>query len=881
MRSMGFPIAELPALAHQVSDEASIVRLFDDCARQFPGRTAIVCSDARVTYAELDARSTTVAAILRALGAREDEPIALLADPSVEMVVAMLAAIKAGCAYLPIDPGLPERRIAAILEASRTRFLLRATERHAGLACEHVLDLRGALDTARAIERRHVVGDLAYVIYTSGTTGTPKGVMVRQRSLVNYVLWFRATYGIDHRAVAPLLTSYAFDLGYTSLWTTLLSGGEVHLVGDELVTNMTRLLAYFRAHQVTFVKLTPSLFHAIVHSHAFLASDSCASLRLVVSGGETIRCEDLRRFYDRYPDALIVNHYGPTETTIGVCTIPIPPRELDAFARRPVIGRPIGGVSAYIVDANLCPLDVGEIGELVIAGVGVARGYLYQPELTAERFITPAFADGQPAYRTGDLARWTHEGTIEFLGRIDRQVKIMGYRIELGEIEARLQKLDGVQAAIVLPVITRGDTRQLCAYVVARKRAGARIDQAAMRRQLSNDLPPYMVPAFIVEIDAIPLTANGKLDVGALPAREPRAGSPPITARLLELERTIAAAWQLALDISSIDELGPDDHFFALGGDSISAALVASQLESQLGVALSARAIYDAPTLAQQAGLVQRALGAPAPAREVFAPFDPRDHAADEYTPSHEQELYIHRLENDPVAMAGTLNLRFRGDLDLECLRRALETIHHRHETLRTTFARRGDARIARVQPPTRFDLPVHDLSEGSQANGDTAVLEIMRDQLGQPFDREHGPLVRTLLVRRDARDHHLIFAYCHINIDRWSIVILMREVLDLYCALMTGAPSLLPALPNQYRDYAAWLTRRATAEAVSASLARSRPVRAGSSARSARARRSSTRSRPSYWRASRPRASRRAARSRPRCSRATGRRCLTTSAPP
>jgi len=804
----------------------TIAGLFGECVRRHPNQTAAVCGSVSVTYAELDARATALAQELCAKGIRESEPVALIVDPSIEMLVAMLATSKAGCAYLPIDPGLPAARITSILADSRARFLLRASSSHAGLQfAGETLELRGRALVPTSAPLPEVFADLAYIIYTSGTTGSPKGVMVRQRSLVNYVTWFRATYRIDRHTVAPLLTSYAFDLGYTTLWTTILSGGVVHLLSEIAVTDVPALLRYFREHAVTFIKLTPSLLHAIVHSPEFAASDACATIRLIVSGGESIRCDDLRRYYAAYPDVLFVNHYGPTETTIGVSTIPIRASELDRFAERPTIGRPIANVTAHIVNEDMQPLGPGEAGELLIGGISVARGYLHKAELTAQKFIEYPLAPGHRAYRTGDLARWTPEGTIEFLGRIDRQVKVNGYRIELPEIEGALHQLEGVKTAVVVPIRSARQTLQLCAYLVG----STELDLTSVRDGLATTLPHYMVPPLMVQVDALPMTANGKLDVDALPAPvRPPVADAGVAAALQDIQRELAHAWELA----GLSPDGPDSNFFMLGGDSIGAAVVASVVRTKFDLSLSAKEIYESPTLLDLAVVVQKALASRRAAdRCAVAPFTASREAIATYPPSHEQQMFLHHFELNPVAHCGNLNLRFQGELDVELLRHAVETIHHRHEPLRTIFPRRDGTRIAQVTPPTRVDLLARDIRHLPSDEQDAAVFRIVRELLVTPFDLERGPMLRPVLVRRGARDHHLILSYCHVNIDRWSIVILLHEVIDLYCALRTKTPSRLPELQAHYSSYARWLAHRASNAATEASLARwrelFRPVRA------------------------------------------------------
>jgi len=515
--------------------EATIDELFIASVRAFPDHPALTSHGDTLSYAELDRRVDRLARHLVARGIAVGDRVAILLRPSSEAIVAMLGALRAGAVYVPIDVDLPRQRIDYILRDSGAKYVIDGAEP----------------DDAQATLPRVGSRDGAYLIYTSGTTGEPKGVLVEHRSLVNYVVWFRERYGIDSSHRGALLTSFAFDLGYTTLWTTLLSGGHLHVLADSL--DVTAIPAYFDQHGITFIKVTPSLLSALLATRGF---ERCESLRLVVTGGENVRPDDIATLYARCPGVLAVNHYGPTETTIGVTTFPI--EDVRAFARRPVIGRPIGNVKAYVASANQQLLPIGAIGELLIGGDALARGYHQREELTRAKFIADPFASSGYVYRTGDLVRWTDEGTLEFLGRIDRQVKIRGYRVELSEIERVMLRQLPVREAIVLDRVV-GDA--LCAYYVG----DTDLDDAETCATLAAVLPDYMIPLYYVRIPAIPRSANGKLDASALPAPGwESADEPPQS----QTEQVLRELWSDVLGVEAAC-ISVSQNFFELGGHSL------------------------------------------------------------------------------------------------------------------------------------------------------------------------------------------------------------------------------------------------------------------------------------------------------------------------
>lgn len=633
----------------------SIAELFLRRVAESPEREAFrypVADEWRsITWKASGERVKAIAAGLLAEGIAREDRVAILCNTRVEWILCDLGILCAGAATTTVYPSSTADDCAFILSDSETRIAFvedlsqltklkdhrkeMPTLRKLVLLDGSVppedkdwvitldqLEEAGAAHlakTPKAIEDQvnGIAGEhLATLIYTSGTTGRPKGVIIEHRCLVNYVTWFRHHYGIDSSHVAALLTSHAFDLGYTTLWTTLLSGGELHLLPEALRADLPALARYLAEHRISFLKLTPSLLGALLGVTAF-TGERYRALRLLVCGGEPIRPADLERFYARFPEALAVNHYGPTETTIGVVTQPIERARLPDFTRRPVLGRPIGNARAYVTTAELQLLPIGAIGELLIGGRPVGRGYLGRPELTREKFLADPFS--QPSsptslphrvYRTGDLARWTSDGALELLGRADRQLKVRGYRVEPAEIEQAMIRHLGVREAVVIEQRRSEAHQVLCAYYVG----AARLRDDDARRQLASVLPEPMVPACFVRVAELPRSANGKLDVARLPAPtmapaidlaigsaiEPTLGEalapPPADPPQSPTERTLLAMWSALFGLPP-EVIGVSRNFFALGGHSLLMIQLLAEIDERFGRELPLDEIFGEGTV--------------------------------------------------------------------------------------------------------------------------------------------------------------------------------------------------------------------------------------------------------------------------------------------
>ncbi len=579
--------------------------LFEQQVARDPAAIALVFGQREVTYGELNERANKVAHHLRRRGVAPDVLVGVCLERSPEMVVALLAVWKAGGAYVPLDPAYPPERLSFMLADARTALLL--TEEKCGKLFASVpAEKTIYLDSGWALLARErsdnlppiaCPSDLAYVMYTSGSTGQPKGAMILQRGLVNYLWWAISAYAVEPGRSVPVHTSVAFDLTVTSLFTPLLAGGTVELLPEDLGAQ-NLLAALLRSGGRSLVKITPA--HLELLNGQLSPQQAAGVCRAFVIGGENLLAENLRLWRGLVPPTRLINEYGPTETVVGCSIHEVQPGDADTGAVP--IGRPIANTQLYVLDPNMRPVPPGVIGELYIGGAGVARGYLNRPELTAERFVPDPFGGvrGAALFRTGDLAQYQADGTLHCLGRADGQVKVRGYRIELGEIEAALAAHPAVRSCVVLAREDDPGNKQLVGYLVARD--GGVPGAEDLRGFLKEKLPEYMVPGKFVSMDSLPLTPNGKFDRKALPP-PPRevssadAGGTPRT----ETEKVVAAIWS---ELLGVDGIGIHNDFFDLGGDSISAVRLLVRLHEAFGVDFQLSALFERSTIAGLSELV-------------------------------------------------------------------------------------------------------------------------------------------------------------------------------------------------------------------------------------------------------------------------------------
>ncbi|MEU3085653.1 amino acid adenylation domain-containing protein, partial [Streptomyces massasporeus] len=755
----------------------SLPALVEAQVRRAPEHPAVVFGPTVLSYAELDRRANRLARRLIASGTGPEQLVALAVPRSADAVVAMLAVLKTGAAYLPIDPRYPAQRIAFMLTDARPSVVLTTSATRAtlpGTTAPVVLlddiDLTSGDDTAPGIAVR--TGNTAYVIYTSGSTGLPKGVVVPHLGVANHMLWQAGRWDVDASDVVLARTAFSFDASGSEIWLPLIAGATICMAPDDVVGLPHLLIEYAAEHGVTVAQFVPSLLAVALPA---IRETSGIALRLLFVAGEVLPPSLADEVVTKL-GLRLGHHYGPTEASIDVTAFEVP---TGRSYRNVPIGSPVANTRVHILDSALRPVGPGEEGELYVAGVQLAHGYLGRAGQTAQRFVASPFAEGERMYRTGDLARWNADGLIEFAGRADDQVKIRGFRIELGEIEAAISELADVSQVAVTVHEGRPGQQRLVAYVAGPMEADTVQDRLAAR------LPEHMVPSVYMLLDELPLAPNGKLDRAALPAPERTvgAGRAPRTAA----EEVLAG---LFADVLGIDRVGTDDGFFDLGGDSLLAARLISRIRTALDREVSVRALFEAPTVAGLAARLSEAGAARPPLTRTEHP--------DPMPLSHAQRglWFLHRLEGASATYNIPLVLRLTGEVDAEALRAAVRDVSRRHETLRTVFPETDG--VARQDVLDTLAT----LTVVSTPDIEGAVAAAAR----HPFDlRSEVPLRATLFSRPGTDEHTLLLLMHHIASDGWSERPLIEDLSLAYTARRIGREPAWDELPVTYADYTLW----------------------------------------------------------------------------
>jgi amino acid adenylation domain-containing protein len=784
--------------------------MFERQAAETPDAPALDSGADSLTYAELNALASALALRLRRRGVGPGSLVGVMVGRSLETAAALLGILKAGGAYLPLDPAYPRERLSFMLEDARPRVVITQPEL-AGLLPETEADVLfiGGADEADGGEGGAAVGvgadvasevspdDLCYVIYTSGSTGRPKGAMVTHGGAVNCVRWMQHSYALTPADALLVHTPLSFDPSVWELFWPLGVGGRA-VVLPPGPFDAAAVAEAVERHRVTTLYVVPSMLRVLLDDAA--AVRLRGRLRYVICGGESLPVELARRCVELL--GVELHHsYGPTEASIAACEKTF--GEGEARARVP-IGRPLANTRLYLLDAHLRPVPRGTTGELYIGGVCVGRGYLNRPGLTAERFIPDPFSSepGGRLYKTGDVVRYLSDGDVEFVGRADSQLKVRGHRIEAGEVESALNDHPGVKESVVLAPEDAGGQRRLVAYLRADVPAPA---DAELRAHLKTRVPDHMIPSAFVALEEFPLMPNGKVDRRALlsvglPEQETGAAEPART----PLEELVAGVWATVLGRA---EVGRDDEFFALGGDSLLATQAAARLREVCGAEVGVRAIFEWPTVAALAAHlegVRRSVGTGAD--DSITPI-PRGGALP-LSFSQQRQWFIHQLEPESHAYNIPAAVRLRGQLDAAALLRALGEVVARHEPLRTTFDDVGGRPVQVVGPRGRLAAPLVDLAGLPAPAREAHAQGLVVSESRRPFDLQRGPLLRAMLMRLDPEEHVLLLVVHHIAADAWSLGVLIREVVTLYEAFAQGRPSPLAELSVQYADYAAWQRR-------------------------------------------------------------------------
>ncbi|WP_439024915.1 amino acid adenylation domain-containing protein [Bacillus halotolerans] len=754
-----------------------VSRWFEVQADQRPDHDAVIFGNERYTYRQLNERANQLARTLRTKGVQADQFVAIISPHCIELIVGILAVLKSGGAYVPIDPQYPEDRIQYMLSDSRTEIVLTQRRLLDQLPYDGdvvLLDAENSYHEDRSnLDLFSNTHDLAYMIYTSGSTGNPKGVLIEHQGLANYIWWAKEVYVRGEKTNFPLYSSISFDLTVTSIFTPLVTGNTIIIYDGEDKSEV--LTAIMRDSRIDIIKLTPAHLHVLKEMNV---ADGTAIRKMIV-GGENLSTRLAKSVSEQFKGRLdIFNEYGPTETVVG-CMIYRYDAKRDKREFVP-IGTPAANTDIYVADANKNLVPIGVIGEMYISGPGVARGYWNRPDLTAEKFVENPYIPGAKMYKSGDLAKRLRDGNLVYVGRIDEQVKIRGHRIELGEIEAALHNVEAVQKAAVTVREEEDGLKQLCAYYVSEKS----IPAAQLREQLSLELPNYMVPSYFVRLEHMPLTSNGKINRKVLPAPE---ASLQQTAEYVppgnEVESKLTDLWKEVLGIS---HAGIKHNFFDLGGNSIRAAALAARIHKELDVNLSLKDIFKFPTieqLADKALHMEKNRYAPIPAAKEM-PYYP--------VSSAQRRMYLlSHAEGGELTYNMTGAMSVEGTVDPARLNAAFQKLIERHEALRTSFELYEGEPAQRIHQTVEFTI---EQIQASEEEAETRVLDFI-----QSFDLAKPPLMRAGLIELEPSRHVLVVDMHHIISDGVSVNILMKDLSRLYEGYE------LDPLPVQYKDYAVW----------------------------------------------------------------------------
>ncbi|NTX13823.1 amino acid adenylation domain-containing protein [Myxococcus sp. CA056] len=787
-------LVEWNATDAELPEDRCAHHLFEEQARRTPEAPAVSFQGRALSYAELDQRANQLAHHLRGLGVGPELRVGVCLERSLELVVALLGVLKAGGSFVPLDPGYPTERLSLLLRESAVSVLLTQDAVLDELPLRSELPV--CLDSDWTDIARHPTSapsvdvtpeNLAYVIFTSGSTGQPKGVLLAHRGLCNTALAQVAAFDIAPGSRVLQAAALGFDASVSEVFATLLGGGCLHLpLRNELMPGAP-LRDLIQREAITTVTLTPPVL-------AQLEPRALDTLRVVISAGDACTPELAARWK---PGRRFLNAYGPTEVTVCASISP------DVKVERPSIGRPLPNVRLYVLDPHLQPVPLGSTGELYVGGVGLARGYLERPDLTAERFIPSPFAltPGERLYRTGDLVRALPSGEFEFSGRVDNQVKVRGFRVELGEVEAVLGQAPGVHEAVVVARADAAGGKRLVAYFVARE--DTRLAVEDLRAFLRERLPDYMVPSAWVLLMALPLTPHGKVDAKALPAPEAAPGTddtrqrtPPRT----PTEELIAEVWADVLQCGSV---GVDDDFFELGGHSLMATQVTTRVGGVFGLELSLTDFFSKPTVAALATHIDSLGGTSGPRVPPVVATPPC-----EVLPlSPRQQVYWSDEEKGPEDLANSSPAAFRldGPLDTEALREGFDLLVRRHEILRTSFPFIDGTPMQRIASQGEARLQVVELGDLPEQQRQAELMRRIDEAQHRSFDVAQGPLLRAWVFRLTADTHVLLLNQHHAITDYVSTSLFMGELAEVYAALREGLPPRLPEPALQYRDVTRW----------------------------------------------------------------------------
>ncbi len=775
--------------------DKTIVDLFEQQVKATPNNTAVIFQDQGLTYAQLNEKANQLAHFLKEqYHIQSDTLIGICIERSLEMVIGLLGILKAGGAYVPLDPNYPQQRLAWMLEDSRVSVLLTQTSLQNTLP-EHQVDIL-CLDNWERFAQQSIENlklalnpeSLAYVIYTSGSTGKPKGCLITHHNVTRLYKATDSIYQFNDKDVWTLFHSYAFDFSVWELWGALLYGGQLLIVPYWLSRSPSDFHTFLTQHQVTVLNQTPSAFRQLIDADQ-QTKTRLNNLRHVIFGGEALEPAMLQAWFEKYAahTPTLSNMYGITETTVHVTYCYISP---DFIYGKSVVGQPLADLSVYVLDANKQVMPIGVAGEMYVAGDGLARGYLNRPDLTAEKFVElELFGKTERVYKTGDLARWLPDGNLEYLGRIDHQIKLRGFRIELGEIEAVLTQQESIKDAVVI-LHEKDGNKSLAAYLVL---ANKNADIGGLREALKAKLPDYMLPSYFTILDKLPLTPNGKIDRKALP--EPDLINTSTENRPLrnETDHLLANLWSevLRCEINSRAV-----NFFELGGHSLLATQLIARIRHNFEIEIPLRQLFDKPVLSDFSDwLIQQQRGTTLPA---IIPQTDKQTLVMSY--AQQRLWFLAQLEGESATYNMPATLQLTGDLDLEKLQQSLISLVARHQSLRLSFPSiNGEASV--IELATYNPLTITDLTHLPEIEQQAQIQHLAQQHASKPFNLAQGKLLQVELLKLSADNYVLLFNMHHIISDGWSMGVLIRE----WMAFYSNPETQLKPLSINYTDYATW----------------------------------------------------------------------------
>ncbi len=794
-------LAEWNATQTPVDETLCVHELFQAQAAKTPAAIAVCCRENSISYGELNLRSNQLAHYLRTLGVGPEVVVGVFMDRSIEMVVALLAILKAGGAYLPLDPAYPADRIAMMIDETQMPALVTQSgllgelpQHRAQTICLDAIALQQASRGPQSqvnVQSGVTPSNLAYIIYTSGSTGRPKGVEIEHRSLLNLIQWHQRAYNVSPADRSTHLAGVSFDASVWELWPYLTAGASVCIPDEETRLSPGKLVQWLASQNITLSFLPTPLAEAVMAE----TWPENSALKVLLTGGDRL----LRR-PPKKAGYILVNHYGPTENTVVTTSGRVSFEQGNDLP--PAIGKPVSNTQVYILNELMKPVPAGVAGELYIGGTSLARGYHRRPDLTQERFVPNPFSKepGSRLYRTGDLVRYLDDGNIEYLGRLDQQVKIRGHRIEIGEIEFALLQQAGLKEAVVVARQTRSGEQQLVAYLVAQP--DQVLTPVIVREALCQKLPEAMLPATFVFLDNLPLTPNGKLDRQALPepSFEEKVSQLPVYPRTAT-EEMVAGIWQ---EVLGLERVGVHANFFEVGGHSLLATQVMSRIRNLFQSDLPLEVLFENPTVGALASVINRSSR-----RISLAPQPPLLPAVAEgelpLSFAQERLWFLEQLEpgqpfnNIPAAV------RVKGAINRSALEKSVNEIVRRHESFRTSFMKLRGRPVAVVQPSQQITVAVVQLTAQSAAEQAAQLRRRMHEEARRAFDLAQSPLLRVTLLELGPEDSVLLITMHHIISDGWSMGVFYKELTHLYPCFAGESCPPLPQPSVHYSDYARW----------------------------------------------------------------------------